>query len=104
MADTHTLSLSLLFQELLSHTSKDHPDYHDLTKALTMMKSVASMVNESLNNETNENLIKIQKAFIHEIVYLSLSFSLTQTHFLIHSHYPLLHTFLFLFSYLPLTH
>jgi hypothetical protein len=58
---------NLLLEELLSHTSSQHPDYHDLCKALKMMKEVANIVNESLNSEMSDNIIKIQKAFIREI-------------------------------------
>ncbi|XP_062508378.1 uncharacterized protein LOC134184648 isoform X2 [Corticium candelabrum] len=61
----------LLLKELLKHTDKDHPDYGDLTLALTKIQTVASGINESIRAIENElQLIILTKRFPHDQLHL----------------------------------
>lgn len=48
---------SLLLQDLLNHTWRDHPDYTNIEKALEATKKVATHVNSSISKANNMQMI-----------------------------------------------
>jgi len=55
---------NLLLKDLIRHTSEAHPDYQNLTAALTLMEEIADHINNSMKTSDNfKRLVAIENSF-----------------------------------------
>lgn len=53
----------MLLEDMYKHTPSDHPDYHSLNRALSLISDIASFVNETIrDHETMLKTVEIQKS------------------------------------------